>query len=259
MSFEIDLAGRTAMVTGAGQHIGRAIACALARAGAKVVVNDIVAERADSVVKEIEEAGGQGLAALFDVTDPQGVHSSIDSLAPDILVNNVGNTGAGNPPGQATFDMSHFVKSDPASWDALFGVNLFGVMHCTRAALPAMIERSWGRVVTIISDAARVPERGMAAYAAAKAGAAGFSRALAAEVGRSGVTVNCVSLGTIQSEHAQPDRNDERYRKILKPYLVPRLGQPSDPASLVVFLASGYADWITGQTYPVNGGYSPSL
>ncbi len=259
MSFEIDLAGRTALVTGAGQHIGRAIACALAGAGAKVVVNDIVPERADRVVREIEEAGGQGVAAVFDVTDVPEVHHSVGSLAPDILVNNVGNTGAGNPPGEGTFRMSSFVESDPAEWDGLFGVNLFGVMHCTRAALPAMVERGWGRVVTIISDAARVPERGMAAYAAAKAGAAGFSRAVAAEVGRSGVTANCVSLGTIQSEYSQLAQDEEMHRKMLRPYLAPRLGQTSDPASLVVFLASGHADWITGQTYPVNGGYSSSL
>ncbi len=259
MSFEIDLVGRTALVTGAGQHVGRAIACALARAGAKVVVNDIVPERADRVVKEIEGAGGQGLAAVFDVTDVPGVHRSVGSLAPDILVNNVGNTGAGNPPGEATFRMTRFVESDSAEWDGLFAVNLFGVMHCTRAALPAMVERSWGRVVTIISDAARVPERGMAAYAAAKAGAAGFSRAVAAEVGRSGVTANCVSLGTIESEHSQLAQNEEQHRKMVRSYLAPRLGQPSDPASLVVFLASRHADWITGQTYPVNGGYSSTL
>ena len=259
MSFEIELTGRSALVTGAGQHIGRAIACGLGRAGARVFVNDIVPERADRVVKEIEEAGGQGEPAVFDVTDVPGVHRSIGSLAPDILVNNVGNTGAGNPPGEATIKIAGFVDSDPAEWAGLFDVNLFGVMHCTRAALPAMLERGWGRVVTIISDAARVPERGMAAYAAAKAGAAGFSRAVAAEVGRSGVTVNCVSLGTIESEHSQLARNEEMRRKMLRPYLAPRLGQPSDPASLVVFLASRHADWITGQTYPVNGGYSSAL
>jgi 3-oxoacyl-[acyl-carrier protein] reductase len=259
MSFEIDLAGRSALVTGAGQHIGRAIARGLGRAGAQVFVNDIVQERADRVVKEIEEAGGRGQAALFDVTDTSAVHSSISSLAPDILVNNVGNTGAGNRPGEVTIQISPFLESDPAEWEGLFAVNLFGVMHCTRAALPAMVERGWGRVVTIISDASRVPERGMAAYAAAKAGAAGFSRAVAAEVGRSGVTANCVSLGTIESEHSQLARNEEMLRKMLRPYLAPRLGQPSDPASLVVFLASPHADWITGQTYPVNGGYSPAL
>jgi 3-oxoacyl-[acyl-carrier protein] reductase len=98
----------------------------------------------------------------------------------------------------------------------------------------------------------------MAAYAAAKAGAAGFSRALAAEMGKSGVTVNCVSLGMIESEHATPG-SSEAYQKLLSGYLMPRFGRPDDPAALVVFLASEHAGWITGQTYPVNGGYSSAL
>lgn len=258
MSFEIDLKGRRALVTGAGQHVGRAIARALARAGAEVAVNDIVAERADAVVREIESSGGRAVAAVFDVTDRPAVQRCIRALAPDILVNNVGNTGAGNPPGQVTLALSRFLDSEPSAWDPLFAVNLFGVMYCAHAALPGMVERGWGRIVTIISDAARVAERRMAAYAAAKAGAAGFSRALAAETGKSGVTVNCVSLGMIESEHASPG-DSEAYRRLLSTYLMPRFGRPDDPASLVVFLASDHASWITGQTYPVNGGYSSAL
>ena len=186
MGFEIDLKGRRALVTGAGQHVGRAIARALARAGAEVAVNDIVAERADAVVGEIEGSGGRAVAAVFDVTERAEVERCIRALAPDILVNNVGNTGAGNPPGQVTLALSRFLDSDRRVWSPMFAVNLFGVMYCAHAALPGMVERGWGRVVTIISDAARVAERRMAAYAAAKAGAAGFSRALAAEMGRSG-------------------------------------------------------------------------
>jgi len=263
VSFEIDLSGRRALVTGAGQHIGRAIALGLARAGAEVAVNDIVSERAAVVVDEIQERGGRGLASVFDVTDPGDVKRSIGELAPDVLVNNVGNTGAGNPAGAAMMPFAEFAESDPAEWGKIFAINLFGVLHCAHAALPAMLERGWGRVITIVSDAARVPERRMATYSAAKAGAAGFSRALAAEVGQSGVTVNCVSLGSIESEHAERAReqapNPERERKMLRRYLTPRLGRPDDPASMVVFLASRHADWITGQTYPVNGGYSSAL
>ena len=151
------------------------------------------------------------------------------------------------------------MDSDPAEWDAFFAVNLFGVLHCAHAAVPGMIERGWGRIITIVSDSARVPERRMAAYAAAKAGAAGFSRALAAEVGRRGVTVNCISLGTIESEHAKQSADPEAQRAALSGYLAARLGQPRDVASLVVFLASPHAEWITAQTVPVNGGYSSAL
>jgi NAD(P)-dependent dehydrogenase (short-subunit alcohol dehydrogenase family) len=259
MSFEIDLAGRRALVTGAGQHVGRAIAHALARSGAEVVVNDLRPERCEHVVKEIVEAGGRGRPAVFDVTDREAVARCVRDLALDILVNNVGDTGAGDPPGRPRHRWSQFVESDPAEWDAFFAVNLFGVLHCAHAAVPGMVERGWGRVITIISDSARVPERRMAAYAAAKAGAAGFSRALAAEVGRRGVTVNCVSLGTIESEHAEQSADPEAARAVLSGYLASRLGQPRDVASLVVFLASSHAEWITAQTIPVNGGYSSAL
>lgn len=265
MSYAIELGGRRALVTGAGQHVGRAIALALARAGAEVAVNDILAERADAVASEITVAGGRALPAVFDVTDPEAVRRSIGALGPDILVNNVGNTGAGNRPGEIVMEMPRFLESDPARWSPVFAVNLFGVMHCAHAALPRMVERGWGRMVTIISDAARVGEKRMAAYSAAKAGAAGFSRALSTEVGRSGVTVNCVALGTIESEHARSARAaagaavDERIRKLLAPYSIPRMGQPDDVAALVLFLASEQAGWITGQTYPVNGGYSSAL
>jgi 3-oxoacyl-[acyl-carrier protein] reductase len=263
VSFEIELKGRRALVTGAGQHVGRAIAHALARSGAEVAVNDIVAERAAAVVAEIAAMGGRARPALFDVTDWPAARREIGALAPDVLVNNVGNTGAGNRPGEQVMEMPRFLESDPSRWNAVFAVNLFGVMHCSHAALPSMVERGWGRIVTIVSDAARVGERRMAAYSAAKAGAAGFSRALATEVGRSGVTVNCVALGTIESEHVRQAREagaeSEGYRKLIAAYSIPRMGRPDDVASLVAFLASEQAGWITGQTYPVNGGYSSAL
>ena len=134
-------------------------------------------------------------------------------------------------------------------------------MHCTRAVLPHMVANGDGRVITIISDAGRVGEAQMAPYAAAKAGAAGFTRALAREVGRDGVTVNCVSLGTVDTTGLEERaRNSpevaDRLQRQLKRYIVPRLGRPVDVAGLVTFLASSHATWITGQTYPVNGGYT---
>ncbi|MCE2391007.1 MAG: SDR family oxidoreductase [Proteobacteria bacterium] len=260
MSFEIDLSARRALVTGAGQHNGRAIARELAAAGAEVSVNDIVAERAEQVSREIEESGGVARPAVFDVTDSRAAGDAIAEHAPDILVNNVGDTGAGNAPGSApVFSTALFLESDPGDWTRLLDINLYGVMYCTHAALPKMIERGWGRVITIVSDAGRVPSRRMVAYSAAKAGAAGFSRSIAAEVGRSGVTVNCVSLGTILSEHVSAEAADQSYQRMRRDYLAPRLGRPDDAAGMVVFLASPWADWITGQTYPVNGGFSATL
>ncbi|HUZ09450.1 MAG TPA: SDR family oxidoreductase [Acidimicrobiales bacterium] len=256
MPFTIDLEGRLALVTGAGQGVGRAIALALASAGGAVAVNDFVPDRAESVAEEIRAAGGEAVPAPFDVSDFDAVMSAVERVGNvDILVNNAGNAG---PEG---FNFGPFAQTRPSDWARYFGVNLFGVMHCTRAALPGMIDRQDGRVVTIISDAARWGEPYMGAYAAAKAGAAGFSRSVAREVGRHGITANCVALGSIDPSEgpaeaeATPEEAD-RLHKQLRGYIIRRRGRPEDVSGLVTFLVSPLASWITGQTYPVNGGYT---
>jgi 3-oxoacyl-[acyl-carrier protein] reductase len=259
MSFTIDLEGRRALVTGAGQGVGRAIALSLGRANAEVFVNDIVAERADAVVQEVHAQGSAAAPAVFSVTDWADVQAGVDALGGvDILVNNAGNAGAEG------FDLRRFVDTTPDEWGRYFGTNLFGVMHCTRAVLPGMIERGDGRVVTIISDAGRFGDINMAAYAAAKAGAAGFSRSIAREVGRYGITVNNIALGTIRppsADEGEPETPEayERMKKMMRPYIIRRRGEPQDIANLATFLVSPLASWITGQTYPVNGGYTLTL
>jgi 3-oxoacyl-[acyl-carrier protein] reductase len=260
VTFSIDLQGRRAVVTGAGRGIGRTIAMTLADAGAVVAVNDVVATSASGVVEEIVAAGGKASAVPFDVTEFDEVTSSLASYGDvDILVNNAGNAGT------AGFGrICDFVESDPTDWANYFAVNLFGVMHCTRAALPSMIRGGWGRVVTIVSDAARYGDARLAAYAAAKAGATGFCRSVAREVGRHGITVNCVSLGTIETPATVTASGDtaearEAERSLLRPYVIRRRGRPDDVAGVVTYLASPLASWITGQTYAVNGGYTFSL
>jgi 3-oxoacyl-[acyl-carrier protein] reductase len=256
MPFTIDLEGRRALVTGAGQGVGRAVAHALAIAGGEVVVNDFVADRADAVVAEIRAAGGKAEASPFDVSDYDGVRAAVEQTGNvDILVNNAGNAGS------ESFNFAPFAESEPADWDRYFAVNLYGVLHCTRAVLPGMIARGDGRVVTIVSDAARWGEPYMGAYAAAKAGAAGFTRSLAREVGRHGITANNVALATMgpsDPDTAPPmtDEEAERVRQQLRSYIIRRRGHPDDAAGLVTYLVSPLASWITGQTYPVNGGYT---
>ena len=258
MPLELDLTGRRALVTGAGQGVGRGIALALAAAGAAVVVNDLVQERAEEVVDEIVAAGGAAVASAFDVTDHAAVASAVAAAGPvDVLVNNAGNAGV-----EGFGARGPFVDSTPDQWAPYLRVNLDGVLSCTHAVLPGMIDAGWGRVITIVSDSGRTGDKHMAAYSAAKAGAAGFMRAIALEGGRHGITANCVALGTIRTPATEPfwqDPENAAARALLQRYVIRRPGSPEDVAPLVVLLASDAASWITGQTYPVNGGFSFGL
>lgn len=260
MTFAIDLGGRRALITGGGQGIGLTTAHALGEAGAAILVNDVRPEQAAVAVEELRAAGVNAEAVPFDVTDWTGAAAAINACGGvDILVNNAGNAGT-----EGFAGLVDFVDSDPADWQRYFAVNLFGVMHCTKAALPSMIDGGWGRVITIVSDAARFGNAKLAPYSAAKAGAAGFMRSIAREVGRHAITANCLSLGNIVTPTMMPPPLDtpeaeERERAFLRPYVVRRRGTPDDVAPLVTYLASPFADWITGQTYAVNGGYTFGL
>lgn len=253
---DFELTGRRALVTGAGQGVGAAVAEELAALGVAVVVNDLHAERAEAVAARITDAGGTATAAGFDVTDAVAVNAAIAEVgAVDILVNNAGNAGAD---GFGALD--RFVDTSPDDWSPFLAVNLHGVMHCTHAVLPAMIEAEWGRIITIVSDSARTGGPRMVVYGAAKAAAAAFGRGLAHEVARHHITVNNLALGTMRTElteglWADPTLADQQ-DKILSDYLIRRPGAPDDVAWMVATLASPRADWITGQTIPVNGGFS---
>jgi len=158
--------------------------------------------------------------------------------------------------------MTPFAETVAADWEAYLRVNLYGVLHCCHAVLPGMIAGGGGRIITIVSDAARAGEAQMAVYAAAKAGAAGLMRSLAVEGGRHGVTVNSIALGTMRtpiSEAFWAEEDNPRAEALLQKYAVRRPGLPEDVAALAVFLASDQASWITGQTYPLNGGASFAL
>jgi NAD(P)-dependent dehydrogenase (short-subunit alcohol dehydrogenase family) len=258
MAMEVDLTGRRVLVTGGGQGVGRGIALGFAAAGAEVVVNDLRAERAAAVVDEVEAAGGKAVSSVFDVTAYAAVAEAVEALGGvDVLVNNAGNAG-----GEGFGNLAPFAETDPADWEPYLRVNLYGAMHCARAVLPGMVAGGWGRIVTIVSDAGRTGDAYMAAYSAAKAGAAGLTRALAIETGRHGITVNNISLGTMRTPMTEvlwSDPDNSQAKALMQRYVVRRPGSPDDVAALAVFLASPQASWITGQTYPLNGGYSFAL
>ncbi|HEX2785414.1 MAG TPA: SDR family NAD(P)-dependent oxidoreductase [Ilumatobacteraceae bacterium] len=256
----VDLKGHVAVVTGGGQGVGREIVLHLAAHGAGgVAILDYFADRAEAVAKEVEALGCRALPVGCDVTSYPAVQAAFakvgDDLGPvDILVNNAGNSGTASEVG----DPRSFWLTDPSDWEPWLAVNLYGVMHCTRAALPLMVERAYGRIVTITSDAGRVGQANLVHYSAGKAGAAGFMRAIARAVGRYSITANCVSLGVMRTPAGEAGwlSDPEEVRKVLSRYVLRRVGEPADAANMVVFLASDAASWITGQTIPVNGGYA---
>jgi 3-oxoacyl-[acyl-carrier protein] reductase len=249
------IAGRTALVTGSGGGVGRAIAIQMARAGARLWVNDLHAEKAEAVCEEIRAEHAEARPVVADVCDPVQVARMLEETGPvDILVNNAGIPVEG-------FAVKSFVESKPEDWDPLIRLNLAAVLHVSHAYLRGMLDQQWGRILTIVSDAGRKGERKQVVYGAAKAAAMGFSRGLAAEVGRDGITVNCIALGTMNHGLLTRALEDDPAleAKLSRPYLTGRLGQVDDAAPLAVLLCSDAGSWITGQVYPVDGGYSPAL
>ena len=239
-----DLEGRVALVTGAGQNVGSGIADALAAHGATVLVNDIVAERAMAVTGRIEAAGGSAFPLPFDVTELSSVVDAVGRVGQvDILVNNAGNGGA------HAMTVQPFVEMEPTMWDAPIQVNLYGVLHCCHAVVPGMVQRGWGRVITISSGAGTAGVNiGVTPYSAAKGGGIAFTRSLALEVARAGVTANTLALGLM--EMPDPQLTERLARSIP----VGRTGTPPDVAAACVWLASDEAAWVTAQTIQVNGG-----
>ena len=247
------LSGSVAIVTGAGYGIGRATALALAKEGADLVVNDVASERVESVVGEVKALGRRAIGATADVADPRQVEAMVKGALEafgkiDILVNNAGGShgdrgGAGK----------NFYETTKEQWDLVIGTNLYGALNCTRAVIGHMMERKAGRIVNVASGAVFNPTPGFCVYTAAKGGILAFTRALAREVARKGIRVNCVAPGLILTGVSErlPKQTLDKLAAVIP---VGRAGQPEEVASVIVFLASDDASYVTGACISPSGG-----
>jgi 2-hydroxycyclohexanecarboxyl-CoA dehydrogenase len=260
----LNLAGKTVIVTGAGSNIGRAIALAFARERSNVVVAEIDEAQGGKTAAEATDLGATAIAVRTDVTRWESVQAMVRAVEErfgrvDVLVNNVG----------WTHD-ALFVEKTREEWEREIQINLWSMINCTRAVLDGMIARKGGAVVSMGSDAGRMGEFREGVYGACKAGVIALSKSIAREVGKFGIRLNVVCPGMTMpksddeigelsmwtAEENRAWRTPEMQARIAKAYPLRRIATPDDVTGAVVFLASDAASFVTGQTLSVSGGYT---
>jgi 2-hydroxycyclohexanecarboxyl-CoA dehydrogenase len=242
---------RVALVTGAAGGIGRAICLDLAADARAVAVSDVRIDGAEETAAAVTQAGGRAAAVELDVTSTQsvaaGVAAAADALGPiDIVVNNAG-----------WDQLRPFVETNEQFWHRVVDINFTGCLRVTRQVLPGMAERGFGRVVNVASDAARVGSSMESVYSGAKGGVISFTKTIAREVARSGVTANAVCPGPTRTpllRRMTETGGEKLIDSLTRAVPMRRLGEPEDVAAAVTFLASERAGFITGQTLSVSGG-----
>lgn len=248
------LSGKVAIVTGGNAGIGEAIAKAFAREGASVVITGRRQGELDRVVNDIVKEQGKAVAVVGSVTDEVHVQETVRQTLQqfgrlDILVNNAGIGEFGK----------RLHETDDATWAQILDVNLNGVFRMTRAALPQMLKQGTGAIVNISSIASLIGLPTLSAYAASKGALDALTRALAVDYAKDGIRCNVVNPGLIDTPMAAPlMSNPEQLDPILAHYPIRRVGKPEEVASMVLYLASDEAAWVTGGTFPVDGGMTIS-
>lgn len=247
---DLRLKDRVAYLTGGTSEIGAEVCRTLAKEGAKLAITDIHKEKGNELVKEINAFGGDAIFTKTDVSDYNEIKESVTKANDhfgrlDIMVYLAGMGKIGK-----------FAQSDPADWKQMVDVLLYGMLSTTHIVLPLMIKNNYGKIVSVMGESSRIGESGLSLVAAPRAGQPALVKSVAREVGRNNITLNCVSVGVVETSH-YPSGHLEKYReKIVKNYPLGRLGEPEDIAPLVAFLCSDLSSWITGQVFSVNGGYS---
>jgi 3-oxoacyl-[acyl-carrier protein] reductase len=243
----LKLAGKVALVTGAAQGIGKAVALLLARNGADIVVSDINLEKAEETAKEVQTLGRKALAIKVDVAKLDDVEKMVGAIwarfgQVDILVNNAGIARD-----------KLILRMTEEDWDAVLNINLKGTFNCTKAVVRHMSKQRSGKIVNIASVVGEMGNAGQGNYAASKAGVIGFTKTIAREFAQRGINVNAIAPGYIETPmtDALPDKAKEELKRLIP---MDRLGKPEDVAEAVLFLVSEASSYITGQVLNVNGG-----
>lgn len=246
------LAGKVAIVTGAGGNLGSACAREAALEGAKVVVSDLAGPGLDAIVAEIRERGGEAVAQAADISDESQVAALVDAARQafggiDALVN----VAAVMQGIQADRDL---LAMDTAYWDRVMAVNLRGTMLCCKLAIPAMLERGGGAIVNFGSTAAFLGDLGQFAYSVTKAGILSLTRSIATSYGKQGIRCNSLCPGSVYSDAMKAQMPEKLLDVMTRTRLTPELGRPEDVGRMAAFLISAKADYCTGQTFMVDGG-----
>jgi len=243
----LELTGKVALVTGAAQGIGKAVALFLAQHGADIAVSDINLEKAEETAKEVQAVGRRSTAIKVDVTNLENVEGMVGAILEqfgriDILVNNAGIARD-----------KLILRMTEEDWDAVLNVNLKGTFHCTKAVIRHMSKQRSGKIVNIASVVGEMGNVGQANYSASKAGVIGFTKTIAKEFAQRGINVNAIAPGYIETLMTEvlPEKVKEELRRLIP---MERLGRPEDVAHAVLFLVSEASSYITGQVLNVNGG-----